>query len=103
MKLAYVFTAFLMAFSFKLYADQTSANSADELPIVQFEAKKEIQLEDAMNKKKKKAAGQLVVSDSAGTDMNMAVIIAKKSKAKSSEKVEEEDFSRLDRELEVLK
>lgn len=105
MKLAYVFSAFLMVFSFKVTADQTSAKAADELPIVEFETKKQIQLEDeaSLSKKKKKQGSQLVVSDSASSDMHMGLVIAKKSKAKTSEKVEEEDFSRLDRELEVLK
>lgn len=105
MKLAYIFSAFLLVFSFKLQADQTSSKSeADELPIVEFETKKQIQLEDEASKKKKKQQGnQMVVSDRVSSDLNMGIVIAKKSKVKTSEKVEEEDFSRLDRELEVLK
>lgn len=101
MKLAYIFSAFLVVFSFKVHADNTP--QAEELPIVQFETKKQIQLEDESLKKKKKLGSQLVVSDSANADMNMSIVIAKKSKSKSSEQVQEEDFSRLDRELEVLK
>jgi hypothetical protein len=105
MKLAYIFSAALLVFSFNLQAEQTPAKSAEEeLPIVEFETKKQVQIEDeTLLKKKKKQGNQLVLSDSASADLNLSVVIAKKSKAKSSEQVQEEDFSRLDRELEVLK
>ena len=103
MKLAFILTAFLVVLSFKSHADQTTAKSADELPIVQFENKNEIKLEDeAQKKKKKQLPGQMVMSDQA-SDMQLTLLMAKKAKIKTSEKVEEDDFSRLDRELEVLK
>lgn len=103
MKLAYIWTAFLMVLSFKVHADQTSAKTEDELPIVQFENKNEIKLEDeAQKKKKKQLPGQMVMSDQA-SDMQVTLLMAKKAKAKTSEKVDEDDFGRLDRELEVLK
>jgi len=105
MKLGYIFSAALLVGSFNLHAEQTPAKSAEEeLPIVEFETKKQVQIEDeTLLKKKKKQGNQMVLSDSANTDLNLSVVIAKKSKAKSSEQVQEEDFSRLDRELEVLK
>ena len=102
MKLGFILTAFLMVFSFKVKADQTSSKTADELPIVQFETKKDLQ-EDQNSKKKskKRPTGQVVQSDS--SDLQVGLVASKKIKGKTSEKVEEEDFGRLDRELEVLK
>jgi hypothetical protein len=98
-------------------AEQSASDASDELPIVQFDTKKDMsqpQVQEAKlpeqtpqqaenaKKKLKKKKDQLVIGDSA-SDMSVGLIASKKTKAKTAEKVDEEDFGRLDREMEVLK
>jgi hypothetical protein len=118
MKLGLILSAILLGLSFTVKASEQPKAASDELPIVEFDNKKDMnqpqvqeiklpestpQQEAEASKKLKKKKNQLVIGDSSA-DISVGLIASKKTKSgKSAEKVDEEDFGRLDREMEVLK
>jgi hypothetical protein len=104
MKRALILPLILVLFSFQVKADYTSASSEESLPILDLEVKSESQ---PINQKKSPKRPNKVKSIQKQRQLEMKVGLVPLKKKKVSirtyEKLVEEDFARLDRELDVLK